>query len=128
MALQRRFAGEPLAHLLEMEKAPALKTWYAALAQLEETLANSPTLGAREPEGPKALPGNELFVGSNVVTEMGVGDDGEQSALGRAWTARFFSNGAQIAVQAPMSASTSVRALAASRAMSAPVPAALPAA
>ncbi|MCP4201635.1 MAG: IS1634 family transposase [bacterium] len=36
MALQRRFAGEPLAHLLELEKSPALKTWYAALARLEE--------------------------------------------------------------------------------------------
>jgi transposase len=36
MALQRRFAGEPLAHLLELEKAPALKTWYTALAQLED--------------------------------------------------------------------------------------------
>jgi hypothetical protein len=36
MALQRRFAGEPLAHLLELEKSPALKTWYGALARLEE--------------------------------------------------------------------------------------------
>ncbi|UCG88431.1 MAG: IS1634 family transposase [Gemmatimonadota bacterium] len=36
MALQRNFAGEPLAHLLGLDKAPALKTWYAALAQLEE--------------------------------------------------------------------------------------------
>jgi transposase len=36
MALQRNFAGEPLAHLLGLEKAPALKTWYAALAQLED--------------------------------------------------------------------------------------------
>lgn len=35
MALQRRFAREPTAHLLELEKAPALKTWYAALARLE---------------------------------------------------------------------------------------------
>jgi len=36
MALQRNFAGEPLAHLLGLEKAPALKTWYAALTQLED--------------------------------------------------------------------------------------------
>ena len=36
MALQRRFAGEPLAHLLGLEKSPALKTWYAALAELEK--------------------------------------------------------------------------------------------
>ena len=36
MALQRNFAGEPLAHLLGLEKAPALKTWYGALAQLEQ--------------------------------------------------------------------------------------------
>jgi transposase len=35
MALQRRFAGEPLAHLLGLENSPALKTWYAALAELE---------------------------------------------------------------------------------------------
>jgi transposase len=36
MALQRNFAQEPLAPLLGLEKAPALKTWYSALAQLEE--------------------------------------------------------------------------------------------
>lgn len=36
MALQRRFADEPLAHLLGMDKAPALKTWYGALGKLEE--------------------------------------------------------------------------------------------
>ena len=36
MALQRNFADGPLAHLLGLEKAPALKTWYAALAKLEE--------------------------------------------------------------------------------------------
>lgn len=36
MALQRRFAQEPLAYLLDMEKGPALKTWYGALAQLEK--------------------------------------------------------------------------------------------
>jgi transposase len=36
MALQRNFAEEPLAHLLGLKKAPALKTWYAALARLEE--------------------------------------------------------------------------------------------
>lgn len=36
MALQRKFAGEPLAHLLGRKKSPALKTWYAALAGLEQ--------------------------------------------------------------------------------------------
>lgn len=36
MALQRRFSHEPLAYMLDMEKAPALKTWYGALASLEE--------------------------------------------------------------------------------------------
>ncbi len=36
MALQRNFAGEPLADLLGLAKAPALKTWYAALARLEQ--------------------------------------------------------------------------------------------
>lgn len=36
MALQRTFANRPLAHLLELEQAPARKTWYAALARLEE--------------------------------------------------------------------------------------------
>lgn len=35
MAQQRRFAAEPLAFLLGVEKAPALKTWYAGLASLE---------------------------------------------------------------------------------------------
>ena len=35
MALQRRFAQEPLAYILDAENAPALKTWYAALARLE---------------------------------------------------------------------------------------------
>ena len=36
MALQRRFAGEPLSHVLGLEEAPALKTWYAALGRLEK--------------------------------------------------------------------------------------------
>ncbi len=36
MALQRQFAREPLAYLLNTEKAPALNTWYAALGTLEE--------------------------------------------------------------------------------------------
>lgn len=36
MALQRRFGEEPLSHLVGLEKAPALKTWYGALAKLEE--------------------------------------------------------------------------------------------
>ena len=36
MALQRRFAAEPLAYLLHSGKAPALKTCYGALAKLEE--------------------------------------------------------------------------------------------
>ncbi|MCF6284433.1 MAG: IS1634 family transposase [Candidatus Hydrogenedentes bacterium] len=36
MALQRTFAQSPLAHLLDMAKAPALKTWYGALGRLEE--------------------------------------------------------------------------------------------
>ncbi len=36
MALQRTFAQGPLAHLLGMAKAPALKTWYGALGRLEE--------------------------------------------------------------------------------------------
>jgi len=36
MAQQRRFAHEPLAFLLGLSKAPALKTWYAALGTLEE--------------------------------------------------------------------------------------------
>jgi len=36
MALQRRFAHEPLAFMLDMEKSPALKTWYGALARLED--------------------------------------------------------------------------------------------
>lgn len=35
MALQRRFAEDPLAYLLDVETSPALKTWYKALAQLE---------------------------------------------------------------------------------------------
>jgi hypothetical protein len=35
MAQQRRFAREPLAFLAGLEKGPALKTWYAALATLE---------------------------------------------------------------------------------------------
>ena len=35
MALQRRFADDPLAYLLNPEKVPALKTWYGALAKLE---------------------------------------------------------------------------------------------
>jgi transposase len=35
MAQQRRFAQEPLSFLLGMKEAPALKTWYAALATLE---------------------------------------------------------------------------------------------
>jgi hypothetical protein len=36
MALQRRFAHEPLAYVLDVEKSPSLKTWYAALARLED--------------------------------------------------------------------------------------------
>ncbi len=36
MALQRRFADEPVSHFLGLDKAPALKTWYGALARLEE--------------------------------------------------------------------------------------------
>ena len=36
MAQQRRFEREPIARLLGEEKAPALKTWYGALAKLEE--------------------------------------------------------------------------------------------
>lgn len=36
MALQRAFAQGPLAHLLDMVKAPVLKTWYGALGRLEE--------------------------------------------------------------------------------------------
>jgi len=36
MALQRRFDKEPLSHLLEIDKSPALKTWYGALAKLEQ--------------------------------------------------------------------------------------------
>ena len=36
MALQRRFAGEPWAHLLGLEQSPALKTWYAAWAEWEQ--------------------------------------------------------------------------------------------
>ena len=36
MAQQRRFAQEPLSFLLGLCKAPALKTWYAALATLED--------------------------------------------------------------------------------------------
>lgn len=36
MAQQRRFAAEPAAFLLGVEKAPALKTWYAGLASLED--------------------------------------------------------------------------------------------
>jgi len=35
MALQRRFAREPISALLGVAKAPALKTWYGALARLE---------------------------------------------------------------------------------------------
>jgi len=35
MAQQRRFAQEPLSFLLGLSEAPALKTWYAALATLE---------------------------------------------------------------------------------------------
>jgi len=35
MAQQRRLAQEPLSFLLGLSKAPALKTWYAALATLE---------------------------------------------------------------------------------------------
>jgi transposase len=35
MAQQRRFAQEPLSFLLGVSEAPALKTWYAALATLE---------------------------------------------------------------------------------------------
>ncbi|MBD3266942.1 IS1634 family transposase [bacterium] len=35
MALQRQFPHDPLAYLLDAEKAPALKTWYSALARLE---------------------------------------------------------------------------------------------
>lgn len=36
MALQRLFSQEPLAYLLGATRSPALNTWYAALAQLEE--------------------------------------------------------------------------------------------
>lgn len=36
MAQQRRFEREPIARLLGVQKAPALKTWYGALAALEE--------------------------------------------------------------------------------------------
>jgi hypothetical protein len=36
MAQQRRFPQEPLGFLLGVEEAPALKTWYTALATLEE--------------------------------------------------------------------------------------------
>jgi transposase len=36
MALQRLFSQEPLAYLLDATRSPALNTWYAALAQLEE--------------------------------------------------------------------------------------------
>jgi transposase len=36
MALQRWFSQEPLAYLLNAARTPALNTWYAALAQLEE--------------------------------------------------------------------------------------------
>ena len=36
MAQQRRFAQEPLAFLMGMHESPALNTWYAALATLEE--------------------------------------------------------------------------------------------
>ena len=36
MALQRRFAQEPLAYVLDAGKSPALKTWYRALACLED--------------------------------------------------------------------------------------------
>lgn len=36
MALQRRFQKEGLSYLLEMDKSPALKTWYGALAKLEQ--------------------------------------------------------------------------------------------
>ena len=35
MALQRKFAQEPLAYLLDLDKSPALNTWYNALAKLE---------------------------------------------------------------------------------------------
>ena len=35
MALQRRFADDPLAYLLDPDKVPGLKTWYSALAKLE---------------------------------------------------------------------------------------------
>ena len=36
MALQRRFAQEPLAYVLDTGQSPALKTWYRALACLED--------------------------------------------------------------------------------------------
>ena len=36
MAQQRRFAQEPLAFFLGMGEAPSLKTWYGALARLED--------------------------------------------------------------------------------------------
>jgi len=36
MSLQRRFVKNPLSFLLGVEKSPALKTWYGALAKLEE--------------------------------------------------------------------------------------------
>ena len=36
MAQQRRFSQEPLSFLLGFEEAPALKTWYTALATLEK--------------------------------------------------------------------------------------------
>ena len=36
MAQQRRFEQEPLAFLLGQDSAPALKTWYAGLARLED--------------------------------------------------------------------------------------------
>jgi len=35
MALQRRFSQEVISYLLDMEKSPALNTWYEALAKLE---------------------------------------------------------------------------------------------
>ena len=36
MAQQRRFDREAISHLLGVDKAPALKTWYGALAKLED--------------------------------------------------------------------------------------------
>ena len=36
MALQRTFGQEPLSHLVGLDRPPALKTWYGALAKLEQ--------------------------------------------------------------------------------------------